>query len=63
MSLLRPILAWGPVFFGIAFLAPLFAQILQALGVTAPLGLPPIAVGLAVGGTWGLIAKLGGRWI
>lgn len=54
---------WGPVLFGIGFLAPLIAQILERADVTLPSGLTPLMVGLVVGPALGLAAKLRGRWI
>ena len=54
---------WGPVLFGIGFLAPLIAQIIERSGATLPLGLSPLVVGLIAGPALGLAAKLRGRWI
>ncbi len=63
MNLLKMLYPWGPVFFGIGFLAPLFAALMEATGITAPFSLSTIETGLIIGITWGLIAKFGGRWI
>lgn len=63
MELLEKLYRWGPVFFGIGFLAPLIAQGMTALDLDAPFGLSQIQFGLLVGTGWGLIAKVGGRWI
>jgi len=63
MALLKALFPWGPVFFGIGFLAPLIAAIMVALNIPAPMGLSEIYIGLAIGTTWGLVAKFGGRWI
>ncbi len=54
---------WGPVFFGIGFIAPLVAQTMDAAGVAAPFGLATIQVGLVVGTTMGLVAKQRGSWL
>jgi hypothetical protein len=55
---------WGPVLFGVGFLAPLIAQSLEAAGITAPAGLATAHVGLVAGLLAGMTAKLrGGRWI
>jgi hypothetical protein len=62
-AVLKQVLAWMPFFFGIGFIAPLTAQLMVLWGITPPLGLSPIAFGLAFGGTWGLIANLRGRWL
>lgn len=63
MALLKALFPWGPVLFGIGFLAPLIAAIMGALNIPAPFGLEEIHIGLAIGTMWGLIAKFGGRWI
>ncbi len=54
---------WMPVVFGLGFIAPLIAQSMAALGIAAPFGLSRIALGLLIGGPWGLYAVLRGRWI
>ncbi len=63
MAILKLLYPWGPLFFGIGFLAPLFAALMQAAGITPPLDLTEIQAGLIIGSTWGAIAKFGGRWI
>ena len=55
--------AAGPILFGIAFLAPLIAQSLEAASIPAPFGLAPIAFGLLSGLTLGIVAALRGRWV
>ena len=52
-----------PFLFGIGFLAPLTAETLVALGITPPFGLAPIGLGLIVGGAWGAVATITGRWL
>lgn len=54
---------WGPVIFGIAFLAPLFATLMVRAGADDPFGIAPIWFGLVLGGLWGLYAKLKGSWL
>jgi len=54
---------WGPVLFGIGFIAPLVAQSLDAGGLSAPFGVTGIQLGLAVGISAGLIAKRRGSWV
>ena len=51
------------MFFGIGFIAPLIAQSMMALHIAPPFGLSPVAVGLLIGGPWGLYATLRGRWL
>ncbi len=55
--------SWGPLWFGIGFLAPLIAQSMDAMSIPAPLGLPTIVVGLIVGTTAGFVAKRRGSWV
>ena len=55
--------AAGPILFGIAFLAPLIAQSLEAASLGAPFGLAPLHFGLATSLTLGVIAALRGRWV
>ena len=55
--------AAGPILFGVAFLAPLVAQSLEAAGLPAPFGLAPLSFGLALGLTLGVVAALRGRWL
>ena len=54
---------WGPVLFGVGFLAPLIAQTMEAIGVPVPFGWPPITVGLGVGLVGGLVAKVRRSWV
>ena len=51
MAFLRYLFAVGPLLFGVGFLAPLIAQSMSALGISAPLGLTPLAFGLAAEST------------
>ncbi len=60
---LRQLFAIMPFLFGIGFIAPLIAQLLAASGVEDVWGINPLAIGLAIGGAWGLYANIKGRWI
>ncbi len=60
---LKHVLAWMPFFFGIGFIAPLIAQVMVRWDVPAPFGISPIAFGLIIGASWGLIANIRGRWL
>ncbi len=60
---LKQVLAWMPFLFGMGFIAPLIAQVLTLWGAPVPFGIGRIAFGLMIGGTWGLIANLRGRWL
>lgn len=60
---IRHLLYWMPFLFGIGFIAPLIAQMMQYWDITAPWGLSRIAFGLLIGAPWGLVANLRGRWL
>ncbi len=60
---LRRLFPWGPLFFGIGFIAPLLAQSLDRMPVSAPAGLSNLQFGLVVGVAWGLFAKFRGSWV
>jgi hypothetical protein len=60
---IRKLFAVMPFLFGIGFIAPLTAQLLQAVGYDSVLGVSSIALGLAFGGAWGLYANIKGRWL
>ncbi|MEY2943429.1 MAG: hypothetical protein RLY97_1443 [Pseudomonadota bacterium] len=59
----RKLMSIMPFLFGIGFIAPLIAQVMLRWQIAAPLGLSPTLCGLAIGGSWGLIANLRGRWL
>ncbi len=63
MALLKALFPWGPLFFGIGFLAPVIAALMAATGISAPAGLTEIQTGLIIGASLGLIAKIRGRWL
>lgn len=52
-----------PFLFGIGFIAPLIAQTMAYWGWDAPLDMSRIVFGLIIGGTWGLVTTIRGRWI
>ena len=62
-AILTPLFNWMPIIFGIGFVAPVIAAFLVAFGMDALLGQPAIYAGLAIGTTWGIVAKFTGRWI
>ena len=61
--LVKKILHFMPILFGFLFFGPLFAQIMDKLGWVSPLGLPTLALGLIIGGAWGIFAFIRGSWI
>ncbi len=62
-TVLQTLGPWGPVFFGVGFLAPLLSTLMVETGITPPLGLSTIQAGLIIGFVVGLQAKLRGRWL
>ncbi len=63
MQLIIYLLRFGPILFGIGFLAPVIAAALSFYGIQPPLGLTPIAAGLVVGISLGCIAVWRRSWI
>jgi hypothetical protein len=63
MTILERIADYGPILFGIGFVAPLTAQSMEAVAISAPLGLSNIAFGLILGVSMGAVAKLRGTWV
>lgn len=51
-----------PLIFGVGFLAPLAAEILEVNGL-APFGLPPFVAGLILGTAWGAWATWRRSWL
>jgi hypothetical protein len=49
--------------FGIGFLAPLIAQVLERTVPSIAATPWPLVVGLLVGGGWGALAQKTGRWV
>ena len=62
-KLLKLIIAVLPLIFAFAFLVPVIAQGMDAIGLSAPFGLSTLTFALIIGGGWGLIAQIRGRWI
>ena len=62
-SVLQRLNPWGPLFFGLGFIAPLIATLVTRSGLEPSVGLSPIWLGVAVGSAWGLYAKFRGSWI
>lgn len=63
LQILKTGFQFGPLLFGLLFIPPATAQILNALGWTPPLGLSPLTAGFVIGGLWGLYAQIRGSWI
>ena len=62
-SVLQRLKPWGPLLFGLGFIAPLIATLMTRNGFEPSFGLSPIWLGVALGGAWGLYAKFRGSWI
>ena len=62
-TVLQRLNPWGPLFFGLGFIAPLTATLLTRTGLATSFGFPPIWLGLALGAAWGLHAKSRGSWL
>jgi len=62
-ALLTSLLGVLPFLFGLGFLAPLIAQLLERALPAAAQAQWPVLVGLAIGGSWGALANLRGRWL
>ncbi|WP_219894482.1 hypothetical protein [Aquisediminimonas profunda] len=63
MRLIALAFNFGPILFGIGFLAPLIAAILGLAGLSAPLGLSPIKFGLVAGVILGAAARMRRTWL
>lgn len=57
------LLKFLPLIFAFGFLVPVIAQGIEAAGIIPPFGLSPLIFALIIGGTWGLIAQVKGRWL
>ncbi|MEO0590583.1 MAG: hypothetical protein AAFZ11_08490 [Pseudomonadota bacterium] len=60
---LKLVAAGLPLIFACAFLVPVIDQGMQAVGLPAPFGLSTLTFALVVGGAWGMIAQMTGRWL
>ncbi|MBT9470220.1 MAG: hypothetical protein V4514_05560 [Pseudomonadota bacterium] len=61
--LLTLLLQGMPLIFGIGFIAPLMTQLLDRALPGAAQAEWPLVAGLAIGGSWGAVANLTGRWL
>jgi len=62
LAAIKTIFYFGPLLFGLGFIAPLTAQILERLEWQLPFGLTPLIAGLILGAAWGTYAQIKGRW-
>ena len=54
---------YGPVLFGVGFIAPVFAALVEASGITLPYEIAPLHAGLGLGLFVGAIVTKRGSWI
>jgi hypothetical protein len=59
----RQLLAIMPFLFGIGFIAPAIAQLMEHAGIGGVWGMSRVSCGLELGATWGGIANWRGRWL
>lgn len=62
-SRLALIMKFLPLIFAFGFVVPVIAQSMAAMDWAAPFGLGKLDFALIIGGGWGLIAQIKGRWI
>jgi hypothetical protein len=53
----------GPLLFGLGFIAPVFAALVEAAGYTLPFGVAPLHAGLGIGFLLGVVVTKRGSWI
>lgn len=63
MKIVQQLLFFQPLIFGLGFLAPLTAQIIERAGWVPPFGVSALVCGLLVGGGLGALANVRGRWL
>ena len=60
---IRTVFYFGPILFGLGFLAPLIAQSMVRFWQPEFLGIAALYWGLIIGGGYGLITQITGRWL
>jgi hypothetical protein len=63
MALLSLLFRFGPLWFGLAFLAPLIATAITRWSIAVPLAASPLVVGFLLGGVLGGIATWRRSWL
>ena len=63
MRLIGIAFGFGPILFGIGFLAPMIAAILELAGLSGPFWLSPIQFGLVLGIVLGGLARRRKTWL
>lgn len=63
VSIFRTAQHWGPMLFGIGFVAPLIAQSLDATAAPSILGLTHLQLGFAIALPMSFLAKVRGSWL
>jgi hypothetical protein len=62
-SILEVLGPWGPLLFGLGFIAPVIAALLERAGIYTVGGAPVIAVGLVIGAATGFWASRRRSWL
>ena len=60
---LKIVAGFLPLIFAFAFLVPVIDQGMRAMELSAPFGLTTLAFAALIGGVWGSVAILTGRWV
>ena len=63
VQVVKTVFYFGPLIFGLGFIAPLSAQIIDAMSWIPPFGLSSLTIGLIIGGALGMLAQFRGRWV
>jgi hypothetical protein len=63
MQLIALLFRFGPLLFGVGFMAPVIAAALSGFGIHSLFGFAPIHVGLIVGGILGAVASVRKSWL
>lgn len=63
MKLIAFLFRFGPLLFGLGFLAPVIAATLDAFRLTDVFGFAPLTFGLIIGGVLGAIATVRKSWL
>jgi hypothetical protein len=63
MQLIVLLFRFGPLLFGVGFMAPVIAAALNGFGINSLFGFTPIHVGLIVGGILGAVASVRKSWL
>ncbi|MEM1390894.1 MAG: hypothetical protein AAGG45_07415 [Pseudomonadota bacterium] len=63
IQVIKTVFYFGPLLFAFGFIVPLMSQIIQLSGWVPPFGLTPLMFALILGGAYGIVGQVRGRWI